>query len=674
MNPEDARLTDLAPGSPDTVTGAIPGPPGNPGTVTGAITGPPGNPDTTTAPSPAIAYLTEIAVQARAHAIRMASGGGCFLGSALSCVDLLAYLHVYLLRDAPGTGRGYFLLSKGHAVPALYGVLAALGRLDPARLANHLHTSDDIYWHPNRSVPGVDFHSGSLGHSLPVALGLALDLRRRGTSARVFVLAGDGELDEGSMWESILLAASHRLGNLCLVVDRNGIQANLPTESLVPLEPLAAKFEAFGWHVREVDGHDFDAFGPAFVEAPDPNVPLVVLARTVRGKGLPSHEGRVDRWFVRLDEQGVAEALAELDAHHRARGAHPSHPPYPPTETARGPHVPTRPIGGAAVGTAGAFTATPLIPGPAATGQAPAGTYEADLLALAAANPDIVVLTAENRAAIRNLPSALGAQFLDFGICEQSMVGAAAGLALRGRIPVVHALAAFLTMRAFEFIRTDLALPNLPALLVGSIPGFLSDANGPTHQAIEDVGILRTIPNLAIVAPADERELRLALPALLAHGGPCYVRFNPTPAYRADHAPFVVGKAERLREGHDLAILSYGFLVREALGAADLLERVGLSVELLNLRTLAPVDAEAITEAARRTRLVVTLEDHVIPGGLASIVAERLIAAEIARPLLPLGLERRWFRPGLIDEVLAHEGFTADAIAQRIERRMRDVR
>ena len=161
-------------------------------------------------------------------------------------------------------------------------------------------------------------------------------------------------------------------------------------------------------------------------------------------------------------------------------------------------------------------------------------------------------MTAENRAAIRGLPARLGDRFIDVGICEQTMIGAAAGLALRGRIPVCHALATFLTLRAFEFIRTDVGIARLPVKLVGAVPGFLSEANGPTHQAIEDIALMRAIPGMQIVCPADEAELLAAMPAVLASDAPCYVRFNAMRPAVEHPAPFEMGRAEVLSEGGDV--------------------------------------------------------------------------------------------------------------------------
>jgi transketolase len=296
---------------------------------------------------------------------------------------------------------------------------------------------------------------------------------------------------------------------------------------------------------------------------------------------------------------------------------------------------------------------------------AAAATYEESLGSLALGRPDVVVMTAENRAAIRGLPALLGPRFIDVGICEQTLVGAAAGLALRGRVPVVHALASFLVMRAFEFIRTDVAIPGLPVKLVGYIPGFLSEANGPTHQAVEDVALMRGIPGMRVVCPADEAELVDALPVLLDDPGPCYLRYNATPP-AARHEPFALGKAELLSDGEVVAILTYGLLLREAAAARAILEARGVPVRLVNLRSLKPVDEPAILEAARRSWLLVTLEDHFVTGGLHSIVAEVMLRHRVAPRTLPIALQERWFKPALLGDVLRHEGFTGEAIAQRI--------
>jgi transketolase len=257
------------------------------------------------------------AQRVREHIIRMATDGGCFIGASLSCTDLLVYLYSDVLRVAPSKindpNRDYFFLSKGHDVPALYGTLVELGFIPRNRLDQHLKTTDLIYWHPNRTIPGVEFHSGSLGHLLAVALGVAYDIKSSGEKNRVFVILGDGELDEGSIWESSLLASAHKLDNLIVIIDRNEFQANMRTEELVPLEPIGTKFGAFGWNWKRIDGHNFSEMEAAFRHLPfGEGKPSVIIANTVRGKGLPSIERQADRWFANFTHQEVEMLLDEL--------------------------------------------------------------------------------------------------------------------------------------------------------------------------------------------------------------------------------------------------------------------------------------------------------------------------------------------------------------------------
>lgn len=330
--------------------------------------------------------MQSTALRVREHIIRLSAGGGCFIGASLSCVELLVYLYAGHLRRGPRDDRGghdgpggrydgpsgphndpggwhddperdFLFLSKGHDVPALYGTFVEMGLLDRARLGNHLSTADAIYWHPNRSIPGVEFHSGSLGHLPAVAAGVALDCKLRGLDNQVVVITGDGELNEGSVWETLLVANAYGLDNLTLVVDRNQFQANIRTEELVPLEPLADKFEAFGCRVRRIDGHDLNQLDEAFGELRERadesreradasrertdesreragesreragtravgngaggeiarrGQVNVIIADTVRGKGLPSIEARADRWFCAFSDAEVEQLLEEL--------------------------------------------------------------------------------------------------------------------------------------------------------------------------------------------------------------------------------------------------------------------------------------------------------------------------------------------------------------------------
>lgn len=270
-----------------------------------------------------IVELEEIALRVREHIVRLSTDGGCFTGASLSCADLIVYLYTRFLNVGPenfaAPDRDYLFLSKGHDVPALYGTFVELGWLKPERLRNHLKTNDFIYWHPNRNIPGIEFHSGSLGHLPAVAIGVALDCKMRGLDNRIVVITGDGELDEGSVWEALLVAQAYKLDNLLFIVDRNHFQANIRTEELIPLEPLAPKFEAFGCTTKRVNGHDFSALDDALQQVPFASGrPSVLIADTVRGRGLPSIQERADRWFCNFSHEEVEALLEEL---HGARQA-----------------------------------------------------------------------------------------------------------------------------------------------------------------------------------------------------------------------------------------------------------------------------------------------------------------------------------------------------------------
>jgi transketolase len=294
-------------------------------------------------------------------------------------------------------------------------------------------------------------------------------------------------------------------------------------------------------------------------------------------------------------------------------------------------------------------------------------TYEEAIKDLVCSDDRFIIMTAENRAAIRNLPEWIGERFIDVGICEQTMIGAAAGLALRGRIPIVHALATFLTLRAFEFIRTDVGIPGLAVKLVGSFSGFTSEANGPTHQALEDIALMRGIPNINVWCPADEQDMLIGLKTILTDPAPYYFRYNNSASVVEHSQDFKPGKAEVFWSlGADVTILTYGMIFGQCYKAAEILRNQGLAVGLVNLRTLKPIDTEVIVAAARRAALLVAIEDHFKIGGVYSIIAETLLEHGVSARTLAIALDGRWFKPALMAALLEYEGFTAEALASRI--------
>jgi len=265
--------------------------------------------------------LEQISLNVRKTIIELTGKGGCFIGASLSCVELIVYLYKKFLdisfEKLKNPDRDYLFLSKGHDVPALYGTFIELEWLDKNRLNNHTKVTDDIYWHPNTNIPGIEFHSGSLGHLLSVATGIALDIKMKKKNNKVVVIVGDGELNEGSNWEAMLVAASYKLDNLIIIVDRNQFQANMETEKLLPLEPLENKFEAFGFNVTRVNGHIFTELDTAFSQLDFLSYkPNVIIADTTRGKGLPSIEEKADRWFCRFTQNEINQLLEELEGEH----------------------------------------------------------------------------------------------------------------------------------------------------------------------------------------------------------------------------------------------------------------------------------------------------------------------------------------------------------------------
>jgi len=264
--------------------------------------------------------VAALALRLRRHVVRMTSlGGSSHVGSALSMADIVAVLFGQVLRLRPEApdwpGRDRFILSKGHAGACVYAALAERGFFPTAHLDRHYQNGSNLSGHvSHKGVPGVEFSTGSLGHGLGVGAGMALQLRRQGGGQRVFVVLSDGEMDEGSNWEAILFAAHHRLANLTAVVDYNKIQSLAPVAQTLALEPFADKWRAFGWTVREADGHDHQALARAAADSAEAGRPTCVIAHTTKGKGVSFMEDTV-LWHYRSPQgEELAAALRELEA------------------------------------------------------------------------------------------------------------------------------------------------------------------------------------------------------------------------------------------------------------------------------------------------------------------------------------------------------------------------
>ncbi|CAM5507586.1 transketolase, N-terminal subunit [Streptomyces spiroverticillatus] len=268
--------------------------------------------------------LREVATRIREHIVRMcASPEGGHIGGSMSLVEILTVLYFRVLRHDPGfpglPERDVLLLSKGHGGIGLFAALCEAGYFPPGDLADYSRPGSHFTAHPHPGIPGVEMPSGSLGHGLAVGVGHALAHRLEGSGRRCYVVMGDGELQEGSVWEAASVAAARKLGRLTAIVDRNGLQISGSTESVGALEPLADRWRAFGWRVLEADGHSLGMLERALTAPPLPDRPTVLIAHTVKGKGVAPIEGQARSHYARLGRRQEAQLLKALRAEAGAR-------------------------------------------------------------------------------------------------------------------------------------------------------------------------------------------------------------------------------------------------------------------------------------------------------------------------------------------------------------------
>ena len=296
--------------------------------------------------------------------------------------------------------------------------------------------------------------------------------------------------------------------------------------------------------------------------------------------------------------------------------------------------------------------------------------YESKILAMIEKNKKIVVITAENRVSLRNIPKKLNQNFIDVGISEQNLIGIGAGLAKLGFLPIMHGMSAFLTMRAFEFIRTDLGYPSLPSVVVGTFNGLSATgngtANGPTHQAIEDIALMRLIPNMTVVAPSDVSETLQILDNISKLNGPLYIRDSNFGSISMQRDPFVWGKNECIIKGENVAILSYGTILDICLKVSEKLSEKSFSHAVYNMRFLKPVDQEILYEIFDKFKKIFVIEDHINMGGLSSIIKEFAWENHKDNKITFINLRESFFRPGNFNDAIQNTELAAGKIYGKI--------
>ena len=296
--------------------------------------------------------------------------------------------------------------------------------------------------------------------------------------------------------------------------------------------------------------------------------------------------------------------------------------------------------------------------------------YESKLLSMVTKNKKIVVITAENRASLRNVAEKLNQNFIDVGISEQNLIGIGAGLAKLGFLPIMHGYSAFLTMRAFEFIRTDLGYPSLPSVVIGTSNGLSASgngtANGPTHQAIEDIALMRLVPNMTVVAPSDASETLDVLDNISKLNGPLYIRDSNSESINIQRKPFVWGKNECIIEGDNVAILSYGTILDICLKVSKKLSQDSFSHAVYNMRFLKPVDKENLHEIFDKFEKIFVIEYHISMGALSSIIKEFAWENHKDNKITFINLRENFFRPGNFNDALQNTELASGKIYGKI--------
>jgi len=568
-----------------------------------------------------LAVLHNLATELRIDSVRSTTEAGSgHPTTCLSAAEIVAALFFSEMRFDPHDPQhpeaDRFVLSKGHAAPILYAAWAAAGAF-PREDVMKLRTLDsDLEGHPTPRLNFVDVATGSLGQGLCAGVGIALNARRIASDYRTYVLIGDGESAEGSVWEAAQVAAFHNLDNLCGITDVNGYGQSRATQWDRDGEAYASRWRAFGWHTVTIDGHDLKQVLAALAEARGTTGrPTMIVARTLKGKGCSIFEGK-DGWHGKTLKKGTEtdSALAEL----RAQLVKTNDPapiiPMPASRRSEGP-LPD-------------FSAK--LPTPAyklgdivATREA----YGTALAALGGIDRRVVALDSDvkNSTFSERFEKLYADRFYQTFIAEQVMVGASMGLAARGAIPFPSSFACFLE-RASDFIRMA-GISNVNVKLAGSHAGVSIGEDGPSQMALEDLAIMRGVPNCTVFYPSDAMSAERLVALAASTPGPVYIRTTrpKTPVLYGPDERFSVGGSKVLRQSADdvATVIAAGVTIDEALKAYDRLKAEGVAIRVIDLYCVQPIDRDGLIAAGRATGgHLITVEDHYANGGIGDAVSE----------------------------------------------------
>ena len=614
-----------------------------------------------------VATLKNLATELRIDSILSTTEAGSgHPTTCMSAAEIMAALFFAEMRYEPKNPQNpdndRFVLSKGHAAPILYAAWAHAGLFPREELMKLRRLDSDLEGHPTPRLPFVDVATGSLGQGICAAIGTALNAKRIQSDYRTYVLLGDGESAEGSVWEAANVATYHELDNLCGIVDVNGLGQSMPTQFDHKMEEAANRWRAFGWHTLVVDGHDVEALLKALATArATKGQPTMILARTLKGKGVKAIEGK-EGWHGKPLKKGeeTDKAIAELKAQLTTGTTAPTIPP-PPAKS--------RPA------------VTPdysKMPAPDYKPGAQVATREAwgtALASLGGIDPRVVALDADvkNSTFSDRFEKAHPDRFYQSFIAEQVMVGAAMGLGARGAIAFPSTFACFL-YRAADFIRMA-GLSNvrhtLHVKLTGSHSGVSIGEDGPSQMALEDLGMMRAVPNCTVLYPSDAVSTERLVVEMAKTPGLVYMRTSRPKTdiiYGLDEQ-FPIGGSKTLYQSqNDVAtVVAAGITVFEARKAYEQLKAEGINIRVIDAYSVQPIDAATLVESAKATKgIIITVEDHYAAGGLGDAVAEAVASAGIIVHRLSV---HKIPRSGHPDELIDRYGISArhivDAVRQR---------
>jgi transketolase len=554
----------------------------------------------------------ELAAQLAVDSIRCSTAAGSgHPTSSLSAAHLLAVLYSSHLRtdvaDPGARSNDRFVLSKGHASPLMFSMLKAVGAITDEQLMSFRAFGSPVQGHPVPlpDMPWVDVATGSLGQGLSIGLGMALAMRMDDNPARVWVLMGDSESAEGSVWEAMANASFHGADNLIAILDMNRLGQRGPTMLQWDGEAYVARAESFGWRAIPIDGHDVEAVDAAYREAESADRPALVVARTEKGHGV-SFLSNAEGWHGKaLSPEEAERAIAELGG---------------PRELRVTPRKPESGLGPPANGTA------PALP----TYEEGIATRKAfgETLAALSVRPEIVAIDGEvsNSTYTEDLQKVAPDRFVESYIAEQNMLGMAVGMQVLGKVAFVATFAAFLT-RAYDFIRMA-AVSRADLRLSGSHAGVSIGEDGPSQMALEDLAMMRAVHGSTVFYPADGNATAKLVAAMADLPGISYVRTTreKTPRLYDATEGFPIGGSKTIRSSSDdrVTLVGAGVTLFQAAEAAQTLAAEGIAARVIDCYSIKPIDAATLRAALAETGVVVTVEDHWPEGGLGDAVLEAL--------------------------------------------------